>query len=104
MKYIKLYEATSSKVILSKVEFSNDSESVYALYIDGILEFYGDEYHNDINSKIDGFIDGLKWVKENYLYPLLVEVELTYHVKNADLLLDVCDGDDPPKKLEDCKV
>ena len=104
MKYIKLYEATSSKIILSKIVFSSDSESVSALYIDGFLEFYGDEYHNDISAKIDGFIDGLKWVKENYLYPLLVEVDKVYYVKDENLIDDICNGGNPPKELDKCKI
>lgn len=33
-------------------------EPVTALYIDGLLHLEGDEYHNDISSRIEGFIEG----------------------------------------------
>ena len=36
------------------------------VYIDGELVMSGDEYHNKISSKIEGFLEGLNYTKTKY--------------------------------------
>lgn len=101
MKHLKLFEDKKvDNVIVTTVDFTGGGDGVYALYIDGILEFYGDPYHDNIQDKIKGFILGLKWIKENYVYPLKV-VEETFKVTDEALIEDISDmGRVPPKELK----
>ena len=101
MKYLKLFESQNNKVIVTVVDFTGGGDGVTAVYIDGYLEFYGDEYHDDISSKVDGFILGLEWIKKNYIYPLVVERE-EYTVTDENLIEDVsANADYPPKNLSE---
>ena len=100
MKYLKLFESQNNKVIVTVVDFTG-GDGVTAVYIDGYLEFYGDEYHHDISAKVNGFVLGLRWIKKNYVYPLVVERE-GYIVTDENLIDDVSSNANcPPKNLSE---
>ena len=100
MKHLKLFEDRSNKIKVTTVYFVGD-DAVHACYVDDDLEFYGDYYHDKIRDKIKGFVLGLKWVKENYVYPLIVE-EDNIKCTDAEMIESVCEyGEMPPKKLSD---
>lgn len=106
MNYLKYFESsTTDSIDVTEVDFTGSGDGIKALYIDGLLEFYGDSYHDDINAKILGFIKGLEWIKENYVYPLIIK-------KNK---LKVPDGnpwiertwdiaEPPPKNIKDIGI
>lgn len=72
-------------------------EYVKALYIDGILEFYGDYYHNKITEKISAFIEGVEWAGVS------VDVQRV-NCQDNDINEEVCEmGGMPPKNLDDVK-
>ena len=48
-----------SKIKVDTVYFGDEGE-VMGLYLDGVLEASGDQYHNKIDEYIDGYIDGMK--------------------------------------------
>lgn len=101
MKHLKLFENSSDVVKITKVDFTGGNDGVYACYIDGILEFYGDYYHDKIEDKIKGFILGLEWFKKNYVYPLKIEIE-EFSCNNAQMIEDISEmGNTPPKNLKD---
>jgi len=101
MNHIKLFENRSDVVKITKVDFTGGDDGVYACYIDGVLEFYGDYYHDKIEDIIKGFISGLKWFKKNYVYPLTIEVEF-FQCQNRQMISDISVmGGDPPKNLKD---
>lgn len=56
MKHLNKFNESKSS-IFTIVTF-DIGEYVKALYIDGVLEFYGDYYHNKISEKISAFIEG----------------------------------------------
>ena len=72
-------------------------EYVKALYIDGVLEFYGDYYHNKISEKISAFIEGVEraGVSVNVRKISCIDEEINE---------EVCEGGIPPKNLEDIKI
>lgn len=101
MNHLKLFESTSDVVKVTNVDFTGGGDGVHACYVDGILEFYGDYYHDKIQDTIRGFIRGLKWIKKNYVYPLTIEVE-DYTCENAQMIEDISEmGNTPPKNLKD---
>lgn len=101
MKYLKLFENKSDLVKVTTVDFTGGGDGVYACYIDGELEFYGDYYHDKIEDKISGFILGLKWIKENYVYPLKVEEE-KITCTDPQMIESISElANIPPKKLSD---
>ena len=63
MNHLKRYNGSSSHVF-TIVTFEI-GEYVKALYIDGVMEFYGDYYHNKISEKISAFIEGAEWAGAN---------------------------------------
>lgn len=75
MKHLKLFESNNNTIKISLVTFPGGDGEVVACYPDGILEFYGDYYHNKIDDRIEGFIHGLTYVKKSYIYNLSIEVE-----------------------------
>jgi hypothetical protein len=95
MKHLKAFESKSSHEF-TIVTFEL-GEYVKALYIDGVLEFYGDHYHDQITKKISAFIEGVEWAGVN------VDVKKINCTDN-DINEEVCDmGGIPPKNLEDIK-
>jgi len=100
MKHLKLFENAGTEITVTTVRFES-GEYVLGCYVDGELEFYGDYYHDKIQEKIEGFILGLKWLKENWAYPLTVKEEkLT--CTNSEINEDVCEmGGIPPKNLSE---
>lgn len=101
MKHLKLFENKSDVVKITVVDFTGGGDGSHACYVDGLLEFYGDYYHNKIEDTINGFIRGLKWFKKNYVYPLTIEVE-KITCENSDMIEDISVmGGVPPKDLKD---
>lgn len=101
MKHIKLFEKLDNEIVVTVVDFTGGADGVYACYVDGDLEFYGDPYHDKIEDKIKGFILGLKWVKENWVYPLKVKEE-SLKCTDQNMIEEISDnGGIPPKKLKD---
>jgi hypothetical protein len=95
MKHLKTFESKSSHEF-TIVTFEL-GEYVKALYIDGVLEFYGDYYHNKITEKISAFIEGVKWAGVS------VDVK-KINCTDEEINEEVCDmGGIPPKNLEDIK-
>ena len=100
MKHLKLFENVGTEITVTTVRFES-GEYVLGCYIDGELEFYGDSYHDNITEKIGGFVLGLKWLKENWAYPLTVKEE-KMNCANPQILENVCElGGTPPKKLSE---
>lgn len=95
MNHLKRYNGSSSHVF-TIVTFEI-GEYVKALYIDGVMEFYGDYYHNKISEKISAFIEGAEWAGAN------IEVH-KIDCSNREINVEVCEmGGIPPKNLEDIK-
>lgn len=95
MNHLKRYNGSSSHVF-TIVTFEI-GEYVKALYIDGVMEFYGDYYHNKISEKISAFIEGAEWAGAN------IEVH-KIDCNNREINVEVCEmGGIPPKNLEDIK-
>lgn len=104
MKYLKLFESKQNVVKVVVIDFTGGADGVTALYTDGLLEFYGDYYHDKIDDKIAGFILGLKWVKENFVYPLVVEEQKLF-CTDSNLVEQISDfGNTPPKNLSDLDI
>lgn len=104
MNYLKKFESANDIVEVVVVDFSGGGDALEGVYIDGDLEFYGDDYHDKISEKIGGFILGLKWIKENYIYNLKVNDRRVQCI-DADLIERVTElGDSPPKKLSEVRV
>lgn len=83
------------------VDFSGGGDGITALYIDGKLHFYGDYYHNKINEKIEGFIDGVSYV----LGSDRVDDNFIELHENHPLIEDTWDyGNPPPSNLSDINV
>lgn len=86
----------SNNNIFTIVTFSS-GEIVKALYINGTLEFCGDYYHDKIQDKIEGFIEGAKWAGTRIE---TAKIECT----NREMNEKVCDGEiSPPKNLQEIK-
>lgn len=101
MRHLKLFENTSDVVKVTIVDFTGGGDGVHACYVDGILELYGDYYHDKIEDTIKGFVLGLKWIKKNYVYPLTTEVE-RFTCGNEQMIEDISEmGNTPPKNLKD---
>ncbi len=101
MRHLKLFENTSDVVKVVIVDFTGGGDGVHACYVDGILELYGDYYHDKIEDTIKGFVLGLKWIKKNYVYPLTTEVE-RFTCGNEQMIEDISEmGNTPPKNLKD---
>ena len=101
MKHLKLFENAGTEITITTVRFDS-GEYVLGCYVDGELEFYGDYYHDKIQEKIEGFILGLKWLKENWAYPLTVKEEDTIYCNNSELNDEICQmAGSPPKKLSE---
>lgn len=64
------------------VKFNPEGDGVTGMYIGDRLHYSGDEYHNDIGSRIDGILDGMRMFAE-------LEVEEKY-VLADDGGSDVC--------------
>jgi hypothetical protein len=96
MNHIKKFESMrQGKIDITKVDFSGGGDGVYALYIDGKIHTYGDEYHNDINAWIRGFIDGLEWIGADIDYK-------TLYCKDNDIIYNIVDmAEEPPSQLSD---
>lgn len=93
MKHLKQFES-NSKYQFTIVTFEI-GDYVKALYINEILEFYGDYYHNKITEKISAFIEGVKWAGVN------VDVQMV-NCTNNEINEEVCEmGGMPPKNLKD---
>jgi len=94
MKYLEKYnESKNYKFTIVTFEMG---EYVKALYIDGVLEFYGDYYHNKISEKISAFIEGVEWSGLKN-----IDVE-NLNCVNNDINEEVCEmGGMPPKYLKD---
>ena len=104
MNYLKKFESANDIVEVVVVDFSGGGDAVEGVYIDGYLEFYGDYYHDKITDKIEGFILGLKWIKENYIYNLKVNDVRVQCIDN-DIIQRVTElGDSPPKNLSEISV
>lgn len=101
MNYIKLFEDRGNDPIKITVVTFYGGDNCKGLYIDGILELSGDEYHNDISAKIDGFIQGISWFYKSYTFPLKYTVE-KLDCRNNELNIRICDlGDSVPINLSD---
>jgi len=101
MKHLKLFENSSDVVKVVIVDFTGGGDGVHACYVDGILELYGDYYHDKIQDTINGFVIGLKWFKKNYVYPINIEVE-RFTCNNEQMIEDISEyGNTPPKNLKD---
>lgn len=99
MNYIKIFETHDTPIEVTIVTFNPDGDYIKGLYIDGILEFSGDEYHDDIGGKIEGFLYALKWFSESYTYPLKYKLE-KINCRNHNLNYNISDMGNPvPKDL-----
>lgn len=49
------------KIDITVVDFSGGGDGITAMYINGLLNQYGDYYHNKIDETIGGFIEGTKY-------------------------------------------
>jgi hypothetical protein len=95
MKHLNKFNESKSS-IFTIVTFEI-GEYVKALYIDGVLEFYGDYYHNKISEKISAFIEGAEWAGAN------IDIN-KIDCNNQEINTEVCEmGGIPPKNLEDIK-
>lgn len=100
MKHIKKFEGnlTHQAMIvnakMTKVDFTGGDDGIYALYIDGELEKYGDYYHHKIENWIEGFIDGVKWSGVNVIYNE-IDCDEGWIRRTSEY------GQNPPKLLED---
>ena len=100
MRHIKLFESADGPIEFTVVTFCPDDEPTMALYIDGFLEFYGDGYHDDIDSKINGFLLAIKWIVKSYTYPLKYKVK-RIDCNNSELNSKIGElGNSPPKELK----
>lgn len=71
-----------NKMLIQRVKIAPQIDGIEALYIDGKLETQGDEYHDDINAYLNGFIACIKKIEfphsyEEYELPM-EEEELNY--------------------------
>lgn len=75
------------------VTFNPTGDTVEALYIDNELLHYGDEYHNQINTFLKGFIEGLKHCEFNFTLEKIkcYNEELNYNIWEL--------ADTPPKNI-----
>ena len=81
MKWVKSFESDIGigwQIEMVRVDFTGGGDGVYALYINDELYFYGDPYHDDIEVKIDSFVEGAKWAGKNIKFSKMV-------VKDNDL-------------------
>ena len=86
------------KVTITTVSFCGAGDGITAMYVDGELNQYGDDYHNRIVETIGGFIAGVKYGigEEN------VEEVMIHLVEEHPLVSDTWDkGNPPPNKLSD---
>ncbi len=91
MKYLKLFENTGKNITMTKVTFFGGNKNLICLYIDGELFIKGDWY-NGIETKIHGFIDGVKWCGNKVNYERL-------NIHNPL----IGNGEEPPQFLSDVK-
>jgi len=80
-------------ILFTTVDFTGGGDGVKALYADGFLVFYGDDYHDNIDVKIKSFIEGVKWCgaivsNEIYLADEKWEIPISEN------------GEIPPKELK----
>ena len=100
MKHIKLFELVDGYptkgflVEVREVYFSDGSDPVYGLYINGDLHKYGDNYHDDMDTWIKGFCDGLKWAGINLDYKILYCNDPHWVYQLVEM------GGTPPNQLE----
>lgn len=78
------------KLTIIKFEYG---ELVTALYIDGILHSYGDEYHTKITDWIEGFKAALEMVNHDFIYET-IDVDSTHPICER-----IGDGDCPYNDL-----
>lgn len=91
MKHLKTYESIG-KHTFTIVHFP-DGEGAHAIYVDDVLEKYGDYYHNKIEEYIEGFLDGAKWSGI-----IFERTEITCN--DSELNYKICDlAESPPKYL-----
>jgi hypothetical protein len=101
MKHIKTFEnvdgkPTSGEIInIVEVYFSDGSDPVYGLYINGDIHRSGDDYHSRISTWIIGFVDGLKWSGSNVDFKIL-------YCNDPEWVEDLCEmGGEPPISLSE---
>lgn len=84
--------------LITIITFWPDGDWVKAIFIDGELFRYGDEYHDKISTYIDGFIDGFKASK----IPVNVRRGecIDYELEDSIVL----DGGSPPKTMYKIKT
>jgi hypothetical protein len=82
---------------LTTVDFTNGGDGVHALYINGQMFKYGDDYHDKIEIWIKAFIEGIKWSGVDV-------IEDTIECKDEEMCNSISgDGDFPPKNIVDVK-
>ena len=59
-------------------------EPVRALYVDGVLYSYGDEYHNNMRNWIDGFVAGCSQCSIQGVQVETHEFEIEFDTDNND--------------------
>lgn len=90
---IKKFDHLNELINMTKVDFTGGDDGAIALYINGELYFYGDEYHDKISVKIKSFIEGVKWSGVDIEY-------YDYYCEDEDINYKVSEmADTPPKKL-----
>lgn len=101
MKYIKQFESvegrpiTGSPIEVTYVDFSMGGDGCKALYINGKLHKYGDDYHDKIDNYIGAFVDGLKWAGVNMVYKKVYSKSNYWYQETTN------NGNPPPGYLED---
>ena len=91
MKHLKTFESLGNHTF-TIVNFPQ-GEGVHAIYIDGVLEKYGDYYHDKIQNWIQGFLDGTRWAGIEF-----EERKIT--CKDPELNEKICElGGIPPKHV-----
>ena len=95
MKHLKTFESVGNHTF-TIVHFP-EGEGVHAIYIDGVLEKYGDYYHDKIQNWIEGFLSGSRWAGIEF-----EERKIT--CKDPELNEEICElGGIPPKHISGVK-
>ena len=71
------------------VKIHPEGDGITALYINGRLFTHGDHYHNKIDNWISGFLQGLRFAKdEGWCVTIL---ESSYYTEDEKLVEDICE-------------
>ena len=76
----------------------DENEDVKALYLDGKLYLSGDYYHDHISDNIDGWLSGIKFIKERL--GLSIDIGVHEHFLTEESQDKFCEnGGDCPRKF-----